>query len=110
VIAWLIDLAAIGTTLAAFEIHLPFADLVVLLLFINVALLLPPAPGNIGILELGATLGATYLGVQHTQAVAFALVYHAAQLAPLILLGLFGLLQALAGRPGPRPGQAETVF
>jgi uncharacterized membrane protein YbhN (UPF0104 family) len=109
VLAWLFDIAAIATTLAAFHIHLPVADLILLLLFINVALLLPSAPGNIGTLELGATLGATYLGIPHTQAVAFALVYHAAQLAPLILLGLFGLVEAVTGRTRPKPAPAETL-
>ena len=100
--AWLVDLAALGTTLAAFDIQARLADLIVLLLKVNVALLLPSAPGNIGSLELGATLGAESLGVGHTRAVAFAIAYHAAQLAPLVLLGALGLLRALAGGGGRR--------
>ena len=96
--AWLIDLAAIGCTLASFDIHRGLADLILLLLMVNVALVLPAAPGNIGSLELGATLGAEYLGVDHSHAVAFALVYHAAQLAPLVLLGAFGAIQTLVAR------------
>jgi uncharacterized membrane protein YbhN (UPF0104 family) len=97
-IAWLLDLAAIATTLWAFDIRLGVADSLLLLLSVNVALLLPSAPGSIGSVELGATLGAVYLGVAHAKAVAFALVYHAAQLAPLILLALLGLLEGLVRR------------
>jgi uncharacterized membrane protein YbhN (UPF0104 family) len=95
IVAWLIDLAAIATTLLALGIRPAIADAMMLLLSVNLALLLPSAPGNIGSVELGATLGAVYVGVPHPQALAFALIYHAAQLAPLILIALFGLVEAV---------------
>lgn len=103
-VAWLLDAAVLATTLSALRLPYGLADLVVLLLSVNAALLLPSAPGNIGSVELGATVGAVYLGVPRGRAVAFALVYHAVQLAPLLLIGATGVLRVLLrGKAGSSP-------
>ncbi|MBI5478810.1 MAG: flippase-like domain-containing protein [Deltaproteobacteria bacterium] len=66
------------------------------ILFVNLALVAPNAPGNLGAFEAGAALAVTLCGVSSTGAMAFALAYHAVHLVPLTLVGAI----AYATMPG----------
>lgn len=87
-LGWLAEIGVTVLTMAALGIHLPLAAAVLVLVAANLALLFPFAPpGNLGTLEMGATLGLMAFGVPKEQALAFALCYHALQLIPVTLLG-----------------------
>jgi glycosyltransferase 2 family protein len=66
-----------------------YSTAVLVLLAVNLALAFPIAPpGNIGTVEVGATLALVGLGVPKEQALAFGIVYHVLQVAPIGLLGI----------------------
>jgi uncharacterized protein (TIRG00374 family) len=68
------------------------------ILFVNLALVAPNAPGNLGAFEAGAVVAVGLCGVGSTGAMAFALAYHAVHLIPLTLVGAV----AYATMPGRR--------
>lgn len=82
-----IDMALIGLSMAAVGIHLSPVAWCVVLLAVNLALVIPSGPAQIGVLEAGAVLGLTGLGVGRGEALAFALVYHAVHLLPTTVAG-----------------------
>jgi len=85
---WAAEIGVTALTMMALGIHLPLGAAVLVLVAANLALLFPFAPpGNLGTLEMGATLGLMAFGVSKEQALAFALCYHALQLVPITLLG-----------------------
>jgi len=87
-----VDLIMIGLCLKAVGIDagstvpLALVHWFLILVTINIAIALP-SPGNLGTLEAGAVLALHFLGVAKGPALAFALLYHASHLIPVILLG-----------------------
>jgi uncharacterized protein (TIRG00374 family) len=71
------------------------------ILFVNLALVAPNAPGNLGAFEAGAVVAVTLCGVGNTGAMAFALAYHAVHLVPLTLVGAlaYATMPAIRGEP-----------
>jgi uncharacterized membrane protein YbhN (UPF0104 family) len=108
-LGWLAEIGVTWMTMAALGIHLPIAAAVLVLVAVNLALLFPFAPpGNLGTLELGATLGLMAFGVSKEHALAFAICYHALQLVPVTLLGaLIAGREAWVAAPGQRPRVAR---
>jgi uncharacterized protein (TIRG00374 family) len=86
--AWMLELVVLAVALRSVAIALPVPAIVVVLLGINVMLAMPVTPGNLGTLEVGATLALLGFGVAREKALAFAICYHALQSIPLIALGL----------------------
>lgn len=95
---WLLGFfLSVGTKLAeaggiwaaqhACGVELPVATLAVVLAAVNVATMIPVAPGNLGVYEAGAVAVYLLLGVPADQALALALVQHACLLAAMILPG-----------------------
>jgi len=88
-VSWALEIEATLLAMKAVGLHLGLPAAVLALLSVNVALALPFAPpGNVGTLEVGATLALMAFGVRKEQALAFGLVYHVMQLVPLGALGL----------------------
>jgi phosphatidyl-myo-inositol alpha-mannosyltransferase len=83
-LVWTFDLAALWVSLRAVGIHQGYAGAAFVLLGVNAAMLLPATPGNFGTLEAGAVLAMGVLGVARPAATAGALLYHAAQIVPLL--------------------------
>jgi hypothetical protein len=82
-----VDILLIALCLHALGIEVHPAVWALVMLSVNLALLLPSTPGNIGVLEAGAVVALIAAGVGPEPALAFALVYHAVQLIPGTLLG-----------------------
>ena len=101
--AGLFDLGTLWLTLGAFHISRGFGGAAFVLLVTNAALVIPSTPGNVGALEAGAVLALDVLGVPRPVAVAFALVYHALQLGPLLLFAAFNLRLILGASALERP-------
>jgi uncharacterized protein (TIRG00374 family) len=85
------DVATIGLSLAAVGIHVPVASWFVLYLTINLAIAVPSTPGQVGVLEAAAVLTLRELGAGGSEALAFAVVYHAVHVLPTTLVGLWTL-------------------
>jgi uncharacterized membrane protein YbhN (UPF0104 family) len=58
---------------------------------VNVAIAIPSTPGQVGVFEAGAVIVLGTLGVGRSEALAFALLYHAVHVLPVTALGLLGL-------------------
>lgn len=104
-VAWLADLAAVLLVLRAVGAAVgPEVGLLVLLC-VNVAILLPTTPGNLGSHEVGAMIALDRAGVPPAAATAFAILYHGVQVVPLLLIGLADVRLLLWARRGePEPG------
>lgn len=84
-VSWCVDWLLIGLVSAALGLQLaPILGLLVLFV-LNLAIAIPSTPGQMGVLELGASSGLMALGVPQDQALAFGLLYHAAQVLPLLV-------------------------
>jgi uncharacterized membrane protein YbhN (UPF0104 family) len=99
VLSWATDLVEIAFVLAAVGLPVSFGGVCLVLLSIAVAICVPVAPGHAGTLELGAIAALDLLGAPRDRAVAFALLYHAMQIVPVVVAGSWmgrGLLSSSA--------------
>lgn len=88
VVLWLVVAAAIASCLRAMGApSSPFVAFTVMAI-LSVGLTVPSGPGFIGTFELFTVLGLELLGVSREGALAFAVVFHASQLLPTVLLGV----------------------
>jgi uncharacterized membrane protein YbhN (UPF0104 family) len=101
VIVWLADLGMVSLVLYATGIDLPIAAGLLILFTLNLTMMVPSTPAGVGALELGAVAGTRLLGVPDEPAIAFALLYHALQVLPLIVAGLALELRMILGRDRP---------
>jgi hypothetical protein len=87
------DVANLGLCLAGVGIAVPLSTLLLVFLAVNVSLIVPIAPGNLGVLEGAIVLVLAQSGVAEGTALGGALLYHAGQMLPVGLAGLcaFGL-------------------
>lgn len=89
-VAWALEVNVTGLALRAMGLQLPLSAVFLVLLAVNLALVFPVAPpGNLGTLELGATLALLGFGVSKERALAFALCYHLLQVVPIAIMGGF---------------------
>jgi uncharacterized membrane protein YbhN (UPF0104 family) len=84
------DVLMVGLVLTAVGVSLSPVGWVVAFVVINLALILPTTPAQLGVLEMGAVAALRMLGVDEHAALAFALLYHASHVIPPTLIG--GLL------------------
>lgn len=82
-----IDLLLVGLCLRALAIDVSPPVWALILVSINLAILLPSTPAQVGVLEAGAVVALTASGIAAEPALAFALVYHAIHLVPSTALG-----------------------
>ena len=79
--------AIVALTLAAFGVAAPPVAVPLVILFVNLALVAPNAPANLGAFEAGAVLALAVVGVPTSPAVAFALGYHLVHMVPIVVAG-----------------------
>ena len=85
-LGWLGDCALAALMLRACDIAIDPLVVPVVLFVINLAIVVPGTPAQVGTLELAAVGALQTLGVGHEQALAFGLLYHAVQIVPLLAI------------------------
>jgi glycosyltransferase 2 family protein len=90
---WLVHALALWIGFAAVGIDLPISSALFLQGVLGFAVALPSSPGFVGFFELGAQVGLGVYGVSESQALTWALGYHALSFIPITLFGLFYLLR-----------------
>jgi glycosyltransferase 2 family protein len=90
-IIWLIDVLAIYLLFLAFGLHLPVAAAFVLMIILIIGIAIPTAPGFIGNWHYFCILGLSLFGIPKTDALTFAIIYHALSIGIVILLGIIFL-------------------
>lgn len=98
ILVWAADLGEVMAVLYAVDIDLPVAAGLLILFTLNLTIALPSTPAQVGALEVGAIAALELLHVGREQAGAFALLYHALQVVPLIVTGLVLELRLVLGR------------
>jgi glycosyltransferase 2 family protein len=88
IVIWLLDVLAIYLLFLAFGLHLPVAAAFVLMIILIIGIAIPTAPGFIGNWHYFCILGLGIFGIPKTDALTFALVYHALSIGIIILLGV----------------------
>lgn len=88
-----IDVGMIGLCLRAVGVARPIVDWLFVFLALNLAIALPATPGQVGVMEAGAVIALSLLGVGASEALAFAILYHAAHVLPTTVAGLLALLR-----------------
>jgi predicted dehydrogenase/uncharacterized membrane protein YbhN (UPF0104 family) len=97
-VAWALEINVTALAMRAVGLHLPLSAAFLVLLAVNLALAVPFAPpGNLGTLEVGATLALVGFGVAKEQALAFGIVYHLLQVVPVGLCGIAFTARSLDG-------------
>jgi uncharacterized membrane protein YbhN (UPF0104 family) len=96
--AWLVDLAQVWLVLHAVHLDLGVPAALLVLFTMNLAIAIPSTPAHVGALELGALVALKLLGVPREQALAFAVLYHAMQIIPLLIVGFSDARFALSHR------------
>jgi len=102
-LAWAIDLVMVSCVLYAVGIDLPVTAGLLILFTLNLTIMVP-TPANLGSLEVGVFAATRILGVDDEPALAFALLYHACLVVPILVAGLVLELRLLLGR---KPGTDE---
>jgi uncharacterized membrane protein YbhN (UPF0104 family) len=98
-VGWLTDLGAVMLVMYALDISVPWPGALLVLFVVNVAISLPSTPAQLGTLELGVLIPLVdILHVPKEPAVAFALLYHATQIVPTLVLGIVFELRLVLGR------------
>ena len=95
---WAADLTAVTAVLRAVDLQLPLAAGLLILFTLNLAILVPSTPAQVGTLEVGALAALELLHVDPAAALAFALLYHAGQVIPTLIAGLILELRLVTGR------------
>jgi hypothetical protein len=85
---WLADLLMIWLVAYAVGIDLSIPAGLLVLFTLNLAITAPSTPASVGALEVGVLAGTNLLGIPGEPALAFALLYHALQVIPLLVVGL----------------------
>ena len=104
-VAWSAQLLAVWTALRAFHIILPVSGAALVLVLVNVAILFPLWPGNVGLLQAAIAIPLTGYGVDYAQGLAFGIGLQAIETTVGVTLGLVFLareglsLAALARMP-----------
>jgi uncharacterized protein (TIRG00374 family) len=75
--AWVLQLGAVWVTLLAFNIHLPLVAAAAVLAVMNVALVLPLWPGNLGVLQAAIAVALVAYGIPASVAIAYGLALQA---------------------------------
>jgi uncharacterized protein (TIRG00374 family) len=106
-LVWAADLGEVMAVLYAVDIHLPVAAGLLILLTLNLTIMVPSTPAQVGALEAGALWALDLLQVSHEPALAFALLYHLLQVIPLIAAGLIFELRLVLGRDRESPASTD---
>ncbi len=91
--SWMLEASTYWIVSQAFNLNVPYAGMLLVVGVVNLAGLIPASPGQFGVYEYFAVLALGALGVEKTQATAFALVNHLVIWLPVTLLGFYYLIR-----------------
>jgi uncharacterized membrane protein YbhN (UPF0104 family) len=103
--AWICALIEVCLAIHAVGAPVGLGGAMLMILFVNLANIVPISPGNAGIQELGAVLALTIAGAPPELALAAALLFHAAQTLPIVLVSLLDSKRLLLRRVDARPAR-----
>jgi uncharacterized membrane protein YbhN (UPF0104 family) len=113
-VGWTCQLLAVWATMRAFDIHVPLPAAGLVLVLMNVAMLFPLWPGNIGLVQAAVALPLVPYGVPYAKGFAFGIGLQAVEMSVGVGVGLLflareGLSYAMLKRmPGAEQAEVRT--
>ena len=93
-LSWMLEATVYWIVAFAFNLHTPFAAMLLVIGVINLAGLIPASPGGFGIFEYMTVLALSVaLGYDRTQVTAFAVVAHIVIWLPVTVVGFYYLIK-----------------
>jgi len=96
-LTWVADFAMVALCLYGVGIDAPIGAGLLILFTVNLSIVVPSTPASVGALEVGALAATRLLHIPDEPALAFALIYHALQVVPLIVAGFALELRLVLG-------------
>lgn len=90
---WFIEGVLIWIIFFAFGIALLPVQVLFITIFINLSIIIPSTPGNLGVIEWACVLALTMFGIEGAQVIAAAFMLHMAQYIPVTIIGLSIMLK-----------------
>lgn len=115
-LGWTFQLLAVWATMRAFDIHVPLHAAGLVLLLMNVAMLFPLWPGNIGLVQAAVALPLVSYGVPYAKGFAFGIGLQAIEMSVGVGVGLiflareglsYAMLKRMPGAEQAEVGSAE---
>jgi uncharacterized protein (TIRG00374 family) len=85
--SWLVLAAAFWCVIEAFHLDLGYDAAVLMLITTTLALVIPSAPGGLGVFEAGGVVALTAFGIDDSTALSCTVVLHALALFPFLIAG-----------------------
>jgi glycosyltransferase 2 family protein len=117
-VGWTLQLLAVWTVMRAFSLGAPLPAAAVVLLLMNIAIIFPLWPGNVGLLQAAVALPLRDYGVPYATGFAYGLVLQAVEMSVGVGLGLlflaregisFAMLRRMQKDEDEAEGPAEAV-
>jgi len=89
IVAWMLTALCAYFVSIAFHLHLPFACGVLVAVAVGLSMILPSPPAALGVFEGAAILALKAYGMSKSSILPFALVLHAVNFVPFVLIGAF---------------------
>lgn len=86
-LSWFVQLGMIYMTQVAFGVSLPFWSALLVLIAVNLAIIVPSAPAQLGTFELACVLAYTSMGLDKGTALLIGATYHLMQIIPITITG-----------------------
>ncbi|MEP7290861.1 MAG: lysylphosphatidylglycerol synthase transmembrane domain-containing protein [Chloroflexota bacterium] len=90
---WMLEASTYWIVSLAFNLHVDYTAMLLVVGVVNLAGLIPASPGQVGVYEYFAVLALGALGIEKTQATAFTLAIHLIIWLPVTLLGFYFLVR-----------------
>jgi uncharacterized membrane protein YbhN (UPF0104 family) len=85
--SWLLIAASFWVLMLGFNLGLPFAAGLLVAIATGLGMIIPSAPGAIGVFEAATLVALGAYGVPRSQALSYALVLHAVNVVPYLVAG-----------------------
>lgn len=87
VVSWLLIALSFWLCLLAFELRLGFEAGLLVVIAVNLAMILPSGPAAVGVFEAATLVALSAFGIDRSAALSYAIVVHALNVFPFILVG-----------------------
>jgi len=88
---WVVQVLMIHFVILSFGIHISPLAALMTLLSVNIAIMIPAAPGSLGTFELAVVLALGFFNIEKSLALSIALTYHFIQLIPVTIAGAISI-------------------
>lgn len=89
ILVWLVEGFVFWIALKATDLPSSFAIAYLTLALVNLSMLLPSAPGGLGIFQASNILAFSIFGIDKEMALAYSIIIHATMIVPITLIGLY---------------------